>query len=97
MQFCLFLFLLFSAVLLIPVSSIQFLFGCLLVYLLSFSLSWLHGMKRPGEEGLLQLDESAINKVCEKILDNYFKWCEYILKRPVYSRSVIISLSLEPS
>lgn len=43
--------------------------------------------RRPGEEGLLQLDESAINKVCEKILDNYFKWCEYILKRPVYSSS----------
>lgn len=34
-----------------------------------------------------QLDETAINKVCEKILDNYNKWCDYIQKSSVYSSS----------
>ncbi|MCO5610096.1 hypothetical protein L7F22_064331 [Adiantum nelumboides] len=38
----------------------------------------------PEEEGLQQLDENAINKVCEKLLDNYFKWCDYLQQSPFY-------------
>ncbi|KAH7332248.1 hypothetical protein KP509_20G078000 [Ceratopteris richardii] len=43
-----------------------------------------NGNQGPGEEVLHQLDENAINKVCEKVLDNYIKWCDYLQKPPFY-------------
>lgn len=34
-----------------------------------------------------KLDENAINKVCEKMLDNYNNWCEFLHMSSVYASS----------